>query len=147
MSSTIVIAPCEDEPELRDPSVAGAFANAMASIGSQLHLVPWCGYIGRREGVPVGFGGFGGFASAPDQDGQVEIGYLAFPVHAGTGVATEITAALVAIARSNGLQAVIANTLAEPNGSTRVLEKNGFVRDGTSVDPDEGEVWRWKLEI
>ena len=144
MAGTIVIAPCEDEPELRDPLVAGAFAKEMGSIGSQLHLVPWCGYFGRREGVPVGFGGF---TSAPDQDGHVEIGYLTFPAHAGTGVATEITAALVAVARSNGLRAVIANTLAEPNGSTRILEKNGFARDGASVDPHEGEVWRWKLEL
>lgn len=49
--------------------------------------------------------------------------------------------------RLQGLNAVIAHTLCQPNASTRVLEKCGFARDGFGEDPDEGQVWRWKLTL
>ncbi len=133
--------PCGDEAELSDPAVTGIFANEMATIAAQEHVPPWCGYIGRREGVPVGFGGFKG---PPDADGAVEIGYLTFPMHEGQGVAKAVAAAMLEIARSNGVQAVIAHTLCEESGSTGVLCANGFLRDGEGHDDDVGVVWRWR---
>lgn len=139
----IELRPCAGEPELVDPAVVGQFVDAMAQVAKTEQVAPWCSYVGRRAGRPVGFGGFKG---SPDDAGTVEIGYLTFPAHEGQGVAAQVAEALVAIARANGAKQVIAHTLCEPNASTKVLEKNGFIRDGFGRDDDEGEVWRWKRE-
>jgi RimJ/RimL family protein N-acetyltransferase len=40
---------------------------------------------------------------------------------------------------------VIAHTLPEAGASGRVLEKNGFAREGDGLDPEVGTVWRYKL--
>jgi len=37
----------------------------------------------------------------------------------------------------------VACTIPSNSASWRVLEKNGFVREGSKVDPDDGEVWNW----
>lgn len=142
--TTVILSPCAGEPELTDPAVTGIFAEEMAAIAAEEHIYPWCGHIGRRDGVPVGFGGF---KTPPDADGAVEIGYLTFPAQEGTGVAKAIAAAMVGIARGNGARRVVAHTLTEMNPSTSVLAANGFVRDGEAIDPDEGVVWRWTLDL
>jgi hypothetical protein len=46
-------------------------------------------------------------------------------------------------AASGEARAVIAHTLAEPNASTRVLERTGFARDG---EGPEG-AWRWLRRV
>ena len=140
----IRISPCAGEPELSDPAVTGVFAPEMAAISAETHSPPWCGYIGRREGVPVGFGGF---KTSPSDSGEVEIGYLTFPQFERQGVATAIAAELITIAERENVVVVSAHTLAEENASTGVLRRNGFVRDGESHDPDEGIVWRWRLDL
>ena len=91
--------------------------------------------------------GFGGFKGGPNDNGEVEIGYLTFPQFEAQGVATAIAAAMIAIAKREKIAAVSAHTLAEENASTTVLRRNGFVRDGESHDPDEGVVWRWRLDL
>jgi len=135
--------PCSGEPELFDPEVTGDFAAEMAEIAKQPQVEPWCGYIGWDNGVPLGFGLF---KSAPDAHGEVEIGYLTFPPSQGKGIATAIASALVSLAWEAGASRVLAQTLPQPNASTRVLEKNGFRRDGIGHDPEIGEVWRWLLD-
>ncbi len=120
----------------------GQFASEMAAIFAQEQVPPWCSYVARRDGIPVGFGGFTG---PPDTAGDVEIGYLTFPDHAGTGVASAFAARLILIARKSGATGVIAHTLPEENASTSVLRANGFSRDGEGIDTDEGVVWRWRL--
>jgi hypothetical protein len=40
---------------------------------------------------------------------------------------------------------VDAHTLAERNGSVRVLEKVGMTFMGAVNDPDDGEIWHWSL--
>ncbi len=112
----------------------------MSTIAAMPHDPPWCGYIGRREGQAVGFGGF---KSLP-VDGVVELGYLTFPAHEGTGVATDITGLMLEIAREDGVTLVLAHTLPEDNASTKVLRKCGFAQAGVADDPDEGVVWRWE---
>ena len=144
MNDPIALSVLSGEAELFDPVVTGQFAEAMAHIASQPQSPPWCGYIGRRMGVPVGFGGFKGELDAVD---TVEIGYLTFPQHEGTGVAKAVTRAMVVIAKQNLAKAVIAHTLCEENASTGVLRANGFVRDGEGFDDDEGVVWRWRLDL
>ena len=44
-------------------------------------------------------------------------------------------------------RAVTAHTLAEENASTKVLQRCGFTRTAELIDPDEGPVWRWELQI
>jgi RimJ/RimL family protein N-acetyltransferase len=136
--------PCAGEPELSDPANTGEFAEQMAQLAAEQHVAPWCGYIGWRQEVPLGFGGFKG---EPDEAGVIEIGYLTFPAHEGRGVATAVASGLVAIAMAHGLKAVTAHTLPQENSSTVVLKRNGFERDGVAEDPDEGIVWRWRLDL
>jgi len=136
--------PVAGEAELFDPAVTGAFAEQMTALAATPQVPPWCGYIGWRGAVPVGFGGF---TAAPDADGVTEVGYLTFPAHERSGVASAVCAGLVEIARDNGAKALIAHTLPSEGPSTRVLTKCGFVRDGLAIDPDEGEVWRWRIAL
>ena len=136
--------PCADEPELSDPAVTGQFAEQMAALSANEQVPPWCGYIGWQAGVPLGFGGF---VAPPNALGEVEIGYLTFPAHEGRGVASAVAAEMLGIARANGLAAVISHTLPEENASTTVLRRNGFVRAGEAQDPDEGTVWRWRVDL
>jgi len=62
----------------------------------------------------------------------------------GQGFATEAARALIQFATNDTRVRILrAHTLPEPNASTRVLEKCGFVRAGESID--EGRtVWRWE---
>lgn len=108
---------------------------------------PWVGYLAvrEREGDVIGCCGFKG---DPDDAGTVEIAYYTFPDHEGRGLATAMAAELVAIARTDArARRVIAHTLPEPNASTRVLAKNGFAFAGDVVDPEDGPVWRFALDL
>jgi len=91
----------------------------------------------------VGWGGFKG----PPQDGAVEIGYAVAPGWRGRGVASAAVLALLAEAwAAPGVEAVLAQTLAEPNASVRVLEKAGFAKAGEGADDSLGALWRWRLQ-
>lgn len=136
--------PCAGEPELGDPAVTGQFAEQMAALAAEAQVPPWCGYIAWQDRTALGFGGFVG---QPGKTGEIEIGYLTFPAHEGRGVATAVAAQMIAIARAQGLRGVIAHTLPQENASTAVLLHNGFARDGLAQDPDEGVVWRWRLDL
>lgn len=140
----LILRPVAGEAQLFDPAVTGQFAEQMAELARSPQVPPWCGYIGWKADLPQGFGGFVG---QPDGAGTVEIGYLTFPANEGQGIASAVAAGLVEIARANGLAAVIAHTLAQENASTAVLRRNHFVRDGEAHDPDEGTVWRWRLNL
>jgi RimJ/RimL family protein N-acetyltransferase len=88
-----------------------------------------------------------GFAHGPDDRGQVEIAYGTFPPFEGLGFGTAMAKALTQLAiAAPEVRNVIAHTLPEANGSTRILEKNGFRRAGEAQDPDAGVVWRWVLD-
>ena len=83
---------------------------------------------------------------AADESGVVEIGYAIIPAYRCRGLATEAAQGLIAYAFSHThIKRVDAHTLAEPNASTRVLEKVGMENVGTAYDPDVGEVWHWSL--
>lgn len=88
-----------------------------------------------------------GFKGPPNEDGEVEIAYGIHPEHQCRGYATEAAAALVAFAfAEDSVRAVLAHTLPEENASTRVLTKCGFENVGEVIDPDDGQVWRWRRE-
>jgi len=99
--------------------------------------------VHTKDKILVGQGGFKGPA---DEAGMVEIGYAIISDYRGRGVATEAARGLVEFAFSHPhVKSVDAHTLAELNGSTRVLEKVGMIHDGSAQDPDVGEVWHWTL--
>ncbi|MGH2942609.1 MAG: GNAT family N-acetyltransferase [Solirubrobacteraceae bacterium] len=90
--------------------------------------------------------GWGGFKGAP-RDGAIELGYAIAPAWEGRGLATDAARELVREAfAAPAVRVVLALTLAGPGGSVRVLEKNGFVREGEHVDGALGRVWRWRLD-
>jgi diketogulonate reductase-like aldo/keto reductase/GNAT superfamily N-acetyltransferase len=92
--------------------------------------------------------GLCGFTGAPDADGIAEIAYSIAPEYQGKGYATETAQALVDYAVASGRVSVVrAHTLAETDASTRVLEKCGFNKTGTIVDPENNLVWRWELAL
>lgn len=100
-------------------------------------------FIHLKDNVLVGQGGYKGKA---DESGMVEIGYAIVPAYRCRGLATEAAQGLVDYAFSHShIRTVDAHTLAEQNGSTRVLEKVGMKHVGTAHDPDVGKVWHWSL--
>lgn len=91
----------------------------------------------------VGWGGFKG----PPVDGVVELGYAVAPDFRSRGIASDAVLEMLREAFAHtGVVAVIAHTLAEPNPSTRVLEKTGFLFDGELTDEEDGRLWRWRHE-
>lgn len=106
---------------------------------------PWLPYlfVFRPDRVLVGLGGF---KSVPDSERTVEIGYSVAPRYQGRGFATSAARQLVEIAFASTLvDCVCAHTLAERNASTRVLEKCGMTKVSETIDPEDGEVWKWEI--
>ena len=90
--------------------------------------------------------GSGGFKGKADDQGRVEIGYEIASEYQNQGLATEAVRGFVEYAFSNPLvNSVEAHTLAEPNASTKVLQKAGFQYAGTVHDPEDGDIWQWRL--
>jgi RimJ/RimL family protein N-acetyltransferase len=86
-----------------------------------------------------------GFKSPPDSNGSVEIGYGIVPSQQGRGFATQAVDLLVKEGFSKAeIQTIEACTVPMNSASGRVLEKNQFVRDGSKIDPEDGEVWVWR---
>jgi ribosomal-protein-alanine N-acetyltransferase len=104
-------------------------------------------YLAREDARGTApFVGVCSFKSSP-QDGAVEIAYVTFPEHEGRGVGAQMAATLVEIARREpGWRELMAHTQPQANPSTRILERLGFARAGTIEDPEDGPVWRWRLE-
>ena len=93
----------------------------------------------------VGTCGYKGF---PDEDGWVEIGYEVAPPYRRRGLATECAGALVERVRQmDAISGVRAHTLAEENASVAILRRLGFAHQGEIVDPDDGPVWAWALDL
>jgi [ribosomal protein S5]-alanine N-acetyltransferase len=106
---------------------------------------PWLPYL-LLSPADQALVGFGGFKAVPGPDRTVEIGYSVAPSYQGRGVATAAAQQLIEIAFASGLvDCVHAHTLAEPNASTRVLEKCGMTKVEELVDPDDGKLWRWEI--
>jgi RimJ/RimL family protein N-acetyltransferase len=103
---------------------------------------PWIGYFAQREGVWVGACGFKG----GPQGGRVEIAYCTFPEFEGEGIGTSQAAELIAIARrADPAVFIAAQSLPMESASTSILKKLGFGLWGTVHDPEDGEVWEWRL--
>lgn len=80
-------------------------------------------------------------------DGRYEIGYGVAPAHEGRGVMSAAMALLLPMLRGDGHRGLTAATSVDNPGSQRVLEKNGFVPDGTRDDPEDGPLRLWAIDL
>lgn len=121
------------------PEAIGFTADKLREHPDEAH---WWMHFFVNDGTFVGSGGFTG----PPQDRTVEIGYEIAPAFRGRGLATAAAQAMIDKALATGeVDSVIAHTLAQDNPSTGVLRKLGFSQEATVTDPEEGDVWRWRL--
>ncbi len=103
-----------------------------------MHLI-----IHKAENKLIGCGGYKG---APDDAGMVEFGYSVAPNYENQGLATEAARGLIDHAFADGdVRMVDAHTLAEWNASTKVLQKCGLTKIAEKSDPEDGDVWHWRL--
>jgi [ribosomal protein S5]-alanine N-acetyltransferase len=90
--------------------------------------------------------GCGGYKGAPDAAGMVEFGYSVAPTYENQGLATEAARALIDHAfADDGVLMVDAHTLAQWNASTRILQKCGLTKIAEKHDPEDGDIWHWRL--
>src|SRR5688572_1626829 len=88
---------------------------------------PWGGYLAWDSDRVIGTCAF---KNAPAPGRPPEIAYFTFPPFEGRGYAAAMARELVQLARAQNVATVVANTLPEPNPSTRVLQRVGFHRAG-----------------
>ncbi len=83
----------------------------------------------------------------PNDLGEVEIAYYAFPHREGRGVATAMVDALTLRAASAApdVAFVVTHTLPVENASCKVLRRCCYALAGTAFDPEDGLVWRWRV--
>jgi RimJ/RimL family protein N-acetyltransferase len=107
----------------------------------------WFGWyiIATIDGTPT-LAGTAGYKGPPDANGEVEIGYSVVPEYHRRGIASTAVRLLCGRALAKGVTAVLAETLPTLVASQGVLAKAGFKQFATYTDPDEGEVWRYRLE-
>lgn len=107
-------------------------------------IPPWIGYVAMESGRAVGTCGFAG----PPTE-EAEIAYFTFPGNEGQGVATRMAQALIELtwteAQSRGI-VFIAHTLPQDGPSTSILRKLKFQFKGSIEHPEDGTIWKWKLE-
>jgi RimJ/RimL family protein N-acetyltransferase len=124
-----------DYPTTGDVMVAtSALANGHSFA---MVAMPWGLFTVVEKSSGLSIGGIG-FKSAPNERGEVEIGYGIADSYQGRGVATEAVAALCDFAR-RGAGFVLAETDRDNLASQRVLEKCGFQ---CVEETDEFKHWR-----
>lgn len=146
LDPVITLAPlCDNVAAVEE--ITGAVAEATLGFYDAIEArAPWFSYLARRNSDRA-IVGTCSFKGVPHQR-IVEIAYFTFPAYEGRGCATSMAAGLLHVARrTDDVDYVIAHTLAEENGSTTVLRRNGFEHLGTVIDPEDGDVWRWVLDL
>jgi RimJ/RimL family protein N-acetyltransferase len=104
-----------------------------------MHLI-----VHRADNELIGCGGYKG---PPDAIGMVEFGYSVAPSYENQGLATEAAHALIEKAFADeSVKMVDAHTLAVWNASTKVLRKCGLTKIAEKHDPDDGDIWQWRLK-
>jgi len=83
--------------------------------------------------------------AGPGENATIDIGYGVAEVCRGRGVATRaICEVLTWAAGRPDIDAVTAETSVDNPASQRVLERNGFVRVGTRIDVEDGDLICWR---
>ena len=107
----------------------------------------WGGYLAIDDATNELIGSCA-FKAPPTPEGAIEIAYFTYPGFEDRGCATLMARRLVELAaQSSNVRSVIAHTLPETSASTRVLEKAGMRFVGQAIDPDDGLVWRWEVQV
>ncbi len=102
----------------------------------------WFPWLIIADNLVVGMGGFKG---SPNTNGVVEIGYGIIPSQQKRGFATQAVNLLLQEGfYKAGIQTIEACTTPSNFASWRVLERNQFVKIGSKIDPEDGEVWIWQ---
>ena len=92
--------------------------------------------------------GLCGYKRPPSPEGSVEIGYGIARGRRGLGYASRAVDVMLEQARLDAsISTITAATAAANIVSQHVLERNGFVRTGTSYDPDDGELIWWRRDL
>jgi ribosomal-protein-alanine N-acetyltransferase len=125
-----------------EPALRRAIGLKLVAMGEvKKRLWPWSTYWLLMIAAEQTAAGLAGFKGAPDDSGQVEIGYGVEPVFRRLGYATEAVAALVDWAFSwPDCQTVIARTPATNEASMTVLRRVGFRQAGV-----EEETLLWQI--
>ena len=90
--------------------------------------------------------GSGGFKSAPDADGVVEIGCDVAPAHRRQGFATEALGGLICYAFTRpDVSAVDAYSLPRKCPQSDLLRGLGMKQIGEATDVIAGKVWKWRI--
>jgi len=139
---------------LRDARWADAAQRIHAVVGTKVPSSavtidePTWGWYYAAEPVTRNLIGSCAYKSAPTEDGTVEIAYFTYPPFEGRGWATAMARRLIDLAgRSPAVRRVIAHTLPARGASTRVLEKVGMSYAGEVIDPEDGPVWQWRIDM
>lgn len=100
--------------------------------------------VRKADRVVIGDGGFKG---PPDNEGVVEIGYALVEAARGQGYGKEFARGLVDWAFAHPeVSAVVAETLSDGFASMAVLRSLGMAQTGSYVDPEEGDILRWRVD-
>jgi RimJ/RimL family protein N-acetyltransferase len=125
------------------------FPGALLHTREALDLDPGSARWGTRfflTETPRELVGLGGFKGPPTR-GAVELGYAVSPTREGRGIATLAVAELINDAFAEPeVTTIVADTLPDGRSSQRVLEKNGFARDGNGPLHEEIATWRFRLD-
>lgn len=135
---------CEPVEDIELPEIADDVLLQFHQVYDKLGFErPWTGYITVRDGQAVGTCAFKG----PPQGGIVEIAYFTFPDFENQGLGRAAAAALIAVAEKADPSVVVtARTLPEKGPSASILQRLGFRMTGEVADPDDGQVWEWRLD-
>ena len=79
-----------------------------------------------------------GCHAAPDDAGEVEIGYYVMPAQRGRGVAGKVVDEFLRWLRVRGVAVVRATVGPTNEHSRKILHRRGFVEVGTQVDEEDG---------
>ncbi|MBD5657325.1 MAG: GNAT family N-acetyltransferase, partial [Candidatus Eremiobacteraeota bacterium] len=86
-----------------------------------------------------------GCKAPPNAAGEVEIGYGVAADRRRHGYATAAVANVVGLLTArDDVRAILAQTVPSNVASHRVLERNGFERIGSRIDPADGELIVWR---
>lgn len=83
------------------------------------------------------------FVGEPNADGEIEIGYGTYEEFQGKGFMTEAVGGLIAWAKEQaGVKAIIASTDKSNMASSKVLEKNNFIKTAETET-----MFNWRLLV
>ena len=132
-------------PDWAGPDAMDAIGRTRDRLADDPDLAPWWMHfiIHEGDGTLIGLGGFKGRPEA----GQVEIGYEIAPAYRLRGLATEAARGMVDYAFADArVDHVLAHTLPVDSASTTILQRLGLRFIEAVDDPDDGPVWRWRLD-